>query len=98
MAFADVVRSERSILLFLDPDNGIAVITRKSEHVCPEQLSFVWDSLKQGDCLLVYQHRFRQSEWAENKRMVFRDSLGGVQEVHTKQYMNEFCFYWARKD
>jgi hypothetical protein len=58
----------RRDVVFLDPDNGIAGTMAGPEHVRPEQLRLVWQALRAGDLLVVYQHQYRQAGWAEAKR------------------------------
>ncbi|HEY3325116.1 MAG TPA: hypothetical protein VGP72_31975 [Planctomycetota bacterium] len=55
-------------VVFLDPDNGLAGKNATDAHVRPEHLQEVWDALRTGDVLVLYQHGYRVADWPEVKR------------------------------
>lgn len=52
-------------VVFLDPDVGIALRRCKAEHVKPDEITMIWQSLNPQDFLVFYQHNFRSSDWVE---------------------------------
>jgi len=67
--------SQRKVV-FLDPDVGIAVGRCKAQHVKPEEVTMFWRSLNPQDFLVLYQHRFRSSDWMERSRSQFAAACG----------------------
>jgi hypothetical protein len=72
----DVVRRIQAIrgrkLVFLDPDTGLAAKARGSKHVTIEEAKQVWAALSPGDWLMLYQHRWRKTDWKDQARSRFR--------------------------
>jgi hypothetical protein len=67
-----VAESGASKAVLLDPDTGIAPASATAEHVTVSDVETVWNALRAGDWLLLYQHRWRNKEWlaiAESKFM-----------------------------
>lgn len=52
-------------IVFLDPDVGLAPNRGKAEHVKPDEIMMIWQSLNPQDFLVFYQHRFRSRDWVE---------------------------------
>lgn len=50
-------------IVFLDPDNGLAPLKAKAEHVTSEEISSIWQCLKRGDYLVLYQHNPHIPNW-----------------------------------
>jgi hypothetical protein len=50
-----VINQHERLLVFLDPDTGIIENHAKEEHVRPEEARLIWQSLKKGDYLVLYQ-------------------------------------------
>ena len=79
-----VVESRKGdpLLVFLDPDTGIAPQIAGLEHVTTEELHSVFTAMKQGDVLVCYQHARRQKDWRGDRRRAFTRALGvSSQEV-----------------
>jgi hypothetical protein len=57
-------RAPRPLLLFVDPDTGLAPKTANAEHVTREELREYWSSLNAGEWLVLYQHARREKNWA----------------------------------
>ena len=55
-------------LVLLDPDTGIAPSTATAKHVNAEDVQSVWQSLRPGDWLVVYQHAARNATWLQDAR------------------------------
>lgn len=58
---------ERKIV-FLDPDTGLAPNKAGTEHVKPNEVLLIWESLKEGDFLVLYQHSFRSKNWVNIRK------------------------------
>ena len=54
--------------LFLDPDTGLAPNRAGTEHVKPDEVLLIWESLKEGDFLVLYQHSFRSKNWVNIRK------------------------------
>jgi hypothetical protein len=51
---------KRPLLLFLDPDTGLAPRSTSPEHTTPEEIKEVWSRLHPNEFLVLYQHAPRQ--------------------------------------
>src|SRR6202035_113 len=65
---------KRKLIVFLDPDTGIARQTGH-KHVGYSELRDVFSPLRPGDWLAFYQHRPRRKEWVCERRKEFADAL-----------------------
>ena len=68
-------------IVFLDPDVGLAPNRCKAEHVKPDEITMIWQSLNPQDFLVFYQHRFRSRDWVE----IRRNQLAAACGVETKR-------------
>jgi hypothetical protein len=52
------IRRVRSgpVVVFLDPDTGIAEKNPKTQHVTPKDVKKIWKELDKDDWLILYQH------------------------------------------
>ncbi|SHK16761.1 hypothetical protein SAMN02745216_03002 [Desulfatibacillum alkenivorans DSM 16219] len=64
------------LLVFLDPDTGLAVKNPGNKHVTVEEVATIWNALKPSDCLVLYQHSFRDTDWLEIKKAEFESAIG----------------------
>ncbi len=66
-----------SFCVFLDPDTGMAP-DGSGKHVSYEELRMIWDSLRTGDRLVVYQHAWRPKggEWHSIAQANLAGALG----------------------
>jgi hypothetical protein len=91
----------QNFVVLLDPDNGIAGLNPKSEHVCPQQILSVWSAMWPGDVLIVYQHQFRDKEWRIKRLTVLASAinvpLGRIKE-HRVEGVRDVCFFQVVKD
>ncbi len=67
---------EVSLVVFLDPDAGVAPNVAGPEHVTEGELRFVYDVLKPGDVLVCYQRSRRLKGWRGDRRRAFTLALG----------------------
>lgn len=77
-------------VVFLDPDNGIAGKKCAGEHVSIEHIAWVWEALRPKDVLAVYQHSFRETDWAEKKQKVISAALGCDVAAHGRGVVRFF--------
>ena len=68
--------SGASLIVFLDPDTGLAGEVAGPEHVTPEDLHSVFEVMADGDVLVCYQHARRQKDWRGDRRRAFTRALG----------------------
>jgi hypothetical protein len=63
---------------FLDTDTGLQPQdgSRKPEHVLSADILRIWNRLRSGDVLALYQHATRNKNWREGKRKQLADALG----------------------
>ena len=66
--FVDVVSRVRELareplVVFLDPDTGMAPQVPGPEHVTSDELRMTFDAMKPRDALVCYQHARRQKDW-----------------------------------
>jgi len=67
--------SEAPVIVFLDPDTGLAPQVAGPEHVTPDELRSVYDVMRGGDVLVCYQHARRQKDWRGESRRAFTRAL-----------------------
>ena len=93
---------DRQLILFLDPDTGIAPKRFDWRHVLPAELRLLHDCLKPRDWLVLYQHRYRQQDWLMRSRKKFATSVnvstGRVQTFSCPELANDVAFFAARKE
>jgi len=68
----------RRCVVLLDPDTGVAPKKVSSKHVTKNELCTIWDELKSGDWLLIYQHRWRDRQWREKAETGLLELLPGA--------------------
>ena len=78
--FASVVSRIRELageplVVFLDPDTGVAPQVPGLEHVTSDELSMTFDAMKPRDALVCYQHAGRQKDWRGVTRRGFAKAL-----------------------
>jgi hypothetical protein len=73
-------------IVFLDPDTGLEPRAPSLDHVLASEARAIWDAVKPGDVLALYQHQTNRAgrPWAEPKRDQLAGALGvPVQAVKT---------------
>jgi len=72
----EVTRERRApLLVFLDPDTGIASKRAKLKHVTDSELKRIYDVMREGDLLVLYQHARRRKQWKEETGSQFAHAL-----------------------
>jgi hypothetical protein len=65
--------------IFLDPDTGLQPESGSynDTHVLSSEIRAIWDFLRAGDVLVLYQHQDNRAarEWIERKRLQFACAL-----------------------
>ena len=69
-------RGDRPVLVFLDPDVGLATETPGPEHVSSAEVAAVYEALRPDDILVCYQHARRQKDWRGRARRAFANAPG----------------------
>jgi len=64
------------VLVFLDPDVGLAFDIAGPEHVTSTDVSKLFSMLRRGDMLVCYQHARRQKDWRGRARRAFANAPG----------------------
>ena len=65
------------ILVFLDPDTGIAPASYDYKHVTPAEIRSTYDGMRQGDILVFYQHARRgDGSWQNTTHYEFSKAVG----------------------
>jgi hypothetical protein len=87
----------KPLIVFLDPDTGIAPENYSYEHVTPQEIQTVLRGMKPGDILLFYQHaRLGDGEWLNSTREEFRQAVGAgvpVETITCKEIANDVAFF-----
>ena len=86
------------VLIFVDPDTGLAPRRSKDEHLQIKHYEELTSSLKSGDRLVLYQHASRETNWRESQRkrlIALHDAnLHEVsQPYHEEKVAKDVCFF-----
>ena len=74
----------KPVIVFFDPDTGIAPKNCEYEHVTDKEIQKVLRAMKAGDVLLFYQHaRQRDKDWLNSTRQKFCEAVGMSVPVET---------------
>lgn len=88
-------------IVFLDPDTGLAPQNAKVEHVRPDEVSLIWQSLKRSDFLVLYQHRFRNRNWINIRRKQLAEACNinerMVKEWIAPKLVDDVVFFFCEK-
>jgi hypothetical protein len=57
-------------VVFLDPDTGIEPNRLEETHVSKKEVKDIWNSLKENDHLVFYQHRSFDTEWRDKTKQM----------------------------
>ena len=96
-------RIDKKKIVFLDPDTGLAPNICKAQHVKPNEVKSIWESMKYHDVLVFYQHRFwpRNGNWIEIRKDELALSCevdeGQVQMWSAKDIASDVVFYFIEK-
>jgi hypothetical protein len=95
--------ADETLVVFLDPDTGLAPRTADFKHVLDFELSEIWQHMVPGDVLVFYQHQTNRNAtpWIEPKREQFEKALGlspGTAKVATGLAIaNDVAFFYSCK-
>lgn len=86
-------------VVLLDPDTGIEPQRAEAEHVKEDVIRQVWETLIDGDFLVIYQHRFRKTDWRNVKKRQFEQACSGIEaEVfESRRIASDVVFFAAEK-
>ena len=86
-------------VVFLDPDNGLEVKNSTSSHVRLQDVRRVWNSLRAGDYLVIYQHHARVflNRYMDDKRRQIGDNLKVAQASIQHRTHKAVSFFWLEK-
>src|SRR5207249_2943066 len=74
----EIQRYSDTLIVFLDPDTGIAPKSAKPEHATSADIQEIWEAVKPRDWLVMYQHASRDTKWIQNRRAEFSKACNGV--------------------
>jgi len=70
----------KRLLVFLDPDTGIAPQRWNETHATTDEIQRVLQQLARGDWLVLYQHARREKDWDKRALDQFSDAVGVAKE------------------
>jgi len=92
--------SQRQIV-FLDPDNGLAPQKATDEHVKSEEISSIWERLRRGDYLVLYQHSPHVTDWKNIRKKEFARACklvpSQVKTWEAREKVKDVVFFFAEK-
>lgn len=68
---------QRKVVL-LDPDTGIAPSNGGGKHSTAEDIQAIWEALRAGDWMVVYQHASRTKNWREQAQQKLASICGSL--------------------
>lgn len=85
------------LIVFLDPDTGIAPETYGYEHVTHQEIQEVLRAMKPGDVFLFYQHaRLGDGDWLNSTKEEFSQAVGmgvSVDTITCNEIANDVAFF-----
>jgi hypothetical protein len=70
-----LAESPKPVIVFLDPDTGIAPRKTTSNHVAINEIRDLWSCLTDNDALVIYQHKDRTQNSFAKKKTQLEDAL-----------------------
>ena len=94
-----------SSLVFLDPDTGMEPQEASLRHVKKSEIKTIFEALKSGDCLVLYQHRRRTNNWRKETLGSFASAIGVPRRMVQSMWYNgkssafakDVAFYFVQK-
>jgi hypothetical protein len=68
--------TDKKRIVFLDPDTGLQPKRISDTTVTEKEVKKIWNTLKNGDYLVFYQHRFFDKEWIIKRKKKLADICG----------------------
>jgi len=100
-AWLSACRGERAVVVLVDPDTGLQRGKRGPEYVKSGELRKLFDSLKSGDWLVLYQHAPRKENWIGADRSRVGEALNlkadEVLVFDCEDISGDVAFFAARK-
>ena len=92
-------RKERTVVLLADPDTGLEPTKKGPEYIKETELQRLFEGLKDGDWLVLYQHAPRKTEWIEDHRGRLSRLLAGhaVEVFDCPEVAEDVAFFAVRK-
>lgn len=98
--------SHERCIVFLDPDTGLEPARPNLNHVLNCEIKELWDTMKQGDILALYQHKTNKKggpwvKWVEPKRLQFERAIvaatGSVKIAHGFRLTDDVVLLYVPK-
>lgn len=97
VGFLDGRPEGRLDVVLLDPDTGIVWNNPSDEHVRPADIARVWEAMREGDILLVFQFNNHQPDWVNVQRDKLAAAIGvNAANIQDLNY-GHLCFYQITK-
>jgi len=88
-------------IIFLDPDTGLEQKGCKVEHVRKSELKEIWESMREKDLLVFYQHKPHEKNWIALRQEQFARALDlpveAVKIAHSTAADTDVVFFFAKK-
>lgn len=86
-------------IIFLDPDTGIEPENAKPEHVTEHDLREIWNRIKNGDLLAIYQHADHTKKWLDERKQKMSNTCDGVciNTILGKDIASDVAILWCCK-
>ena len=95
-------------IVFLDPDTGLEPESGNYNptHVLRSELAEIWQFLRSGDLLVLYQHEDNRAgaEWKDRKRLQFANALDqfgilpeNVKVAYAENIARDVAFFFVQK-
>jgi hypothetical protein len=79
-----ITEYREAVIVFLDPDTGIAPKTYGYEHVTPKEIKTILRAMKPGDWLLFYQHaQLGDGNWRNSTKGKFGQAVNSTVPIDT---------------
>jgi hypothetical protein len=90
-------------IVFLDPDTGLESKSPSLKHVLETELLTIWQEMRAGDVLVLYQHQTNRTgaPWVEPKQLRLEKALRlppGAAKVARSEIARDVAFFFCRKD
>lgn len=96
-----IKKYREDVIVFLDPDTGIAPKTYGYEHVTPKEIQTTLRAMKPGDWLLFYQHaQLGDRNWRNSTKGEFGQAVNSTVPVDTitcEEIANDVAFFTVER-
>ena len=97
----EVKKQDERQVVFLDPDTGLAIQNANEVHVKPDEINTIWQLMKKGDYLVLYQHSFRDSGWKIKRQQELAEAIrvnrDKVNIWQASEKIMDVAFYYLEK-